>query len=78
MRPLRKGTVRKATITAKRKTMREEESPSECICKEKVDRKTYPPCNECGVRGCNIHQIVGWARPPSVAYRADCPVHGKA
>jgi len=50
---------------------------NKCICKEKVDRKTYPPCEECGVPGCNIHQLLGWTRPRGVPYRDDCPVHGK-
>lgn len=51
---------------------------TKCICAEKVDRTTYPPCPECGVRGCNIHQIMGWLADPmsDKPYRADCPVHG--
>jgi hypothetical protein len=37
-----------------------------CNCVKR--KKSYSPCDECGVRGCNIHQVMGWARPP-------CPVH---
>jgi hypothetical protein len=78
IRKIRKGTVRKVYDRGRGSEPEEQMSKKKkCICKEKVDRKTCTPCDECGVRGCNIHQLLGWARPPGVDYRADCPVHGE-
>jgi len=56
----------------------EARSVARCICADKVDRANYPPCPECGVQGCNIHQIKGWLVPKGQNYRADCPIHGVA